>query len=322
MAWTAPRTWLVGEVATAAQLNTHLRDNLRFLKGLDGRTDFESAIAFINDISPAQIIANQNDYNPASLAGAVIVRLTTDASRNITGLQGGADGRIVSIVNVGSFDIVLTDEDALSLAANRFALTGNLTLRADQGVILVYDSTSSRWRVAGSGGPIDASDIRSGTIATARLGSGTAGTTTFLRGDQSWAVPGGSRATQAALEAETDEDTYASPNRVKFSPGVAKAWAIWTPPDTVIDASYNVSSITDNAAGDFTVNWTTAFSSVNYPVVYGGRRTGGDHGEPISEDTSGTQTHSTTAVRLWSTNIADSAQVDQEIASAAAFGDQ
>jgi hypothetical protein len=28
MAWTAPRTWLVGEVATPAMLNVHLRDNL------------------------------------------------------------------------------------------------------------------------------------------------------------------------------------------------------------------------------------------------------------------------------------------------------
>lgn len=28
MAWTAPRTWVTGEVVTAAQLNTHLRDNL------------------------------------------------------------------------------------------------------------------------------------------------------------------------------------------------------------------------------------------------------------------------------------------------------
>lgn len=28
MAWTAPRTWVTSEVVTAAQLNTHLRDNL------------------------------------------------------------------------------------------------------------------------------------------------------------------------------------------------------------------------------------------------------------------------------------------------------
>lgn len=36
-----------------------------------------------------------------------------------------------------------------------------------------------------------ASDITSGTMATARLGSGTANATTFLRGDQTWATPGG-----------------------------------------------------------------------------------------------------------------------------------
>lgn len=33
MAWTTPRTWTVGEVATAAIMNTHLRDNLNHLFG-------------------------------------------------------------------------------------------------------------------------------------------------------------------------------------------------------------------------------------------------------------------------------------------------
>ncbi len=31
MAWTTPRTWVVGEVVTAALMNTHVRDNLSYL---------------------------------------------------------------------------------------------------------------------------------------------------------------------------------------------------------------------------------------------------------------------------------------------------
>ena len=103
------------------------------------------------DISPAQITADQNDYNPTGLSTAAVLRLTSDASRNITGLQGGADGRQLYVANVGSNNIVLNDESASSSAANRFALDGDLTLGADTAATLLYDSTSSRWRLLGVG---------------------------------------------------------------------------------------------------------------------------------------------------------------------------
>ncbi len=47
-----------------------------------------------------------------------------------------------------------------------------------------------------------------------------------------------------------------------------KAWVNFNGTGTVaIRASYNVSSITDNGVGDYTVNFTTAMSDANYSAV-------------------------------------------------------
>lgn len=47
-----------------------------------------------------------------------------------------------------------------------------------------------------------------------------------------------------------------------------KAWVNFNGTGTVaIRASYNVSSITDNGTGDYTVNFTTAISDANYSTV-------------------------------------------------------
>ena len=50
--------------------------------------------------------------------------------------------------------------------------------------------------------------------------------------------------------------------------GLAKAWVNFNGTGTVaIRASLNVSSITDNGTGQYTVNFTTAMSDVNYSSV-------------------------------------------------------
>ena len=96
-------------------------------------------------LTPAQFTANQDNYAPTSGGSTTLWRLTSDASRDLTGIQAGsADLKL--LFNVGSFDIVLKDESASSTAANRFALNGDITLQPDNSVGLWYDSTSSRWR--------------------------------------------------------------------------------------------------------------------------------------------------------------------------------
>lgn len=56
---------------------------------------------------------------------------------------------------------------------------------------------------------------------------------------------------------------------------LCKAWVNFNGTGTVaIRASYNVSSITDNGTGDYTVNFTTAMADANYSYSFGGSNNG------------------------------------------------
>ena len=119
---------------------------------INGHAFIDSGIYFRADISPAQLTANQNDYDPTGNATSSVFRLTSDAPRDITGIAQGQDGRILIVHNVGANNIVLRDESLSSTAANRFALTADVTLTPDTVVMLQYDSTTSRWRMIGGTG--------------------------------------------------------------------------------------------------------------------------------------------------------------------------
>lgn len=79
----------------------------------------------------------------------------------------------------------------LTIAAPNTNTDRTLTLPDNSGTIITSGSTTG----------IDASAISTGTVATARLATGTANNTTFLRGDQTWATAGGAPTTDQVLSA-------------------------------------------------------------------------------------------------------------------------
>jgi len=108
------------------------------------------AFTLKGDISPASFAVGQNDYNPAGLATSSTLRLEPTANVNLTGLQGGVDGRIIIIHNIGTGTLGIPDEDLLSAAGNRFDVGATIYIRQNLGAIFRYDGSSSRWRCVGN----------------------------------------------------------------------------------------------------------------------------------------------------------------------------
>lgn len=107
---------------------------------------FDQSLYLTGDNTPSSITTDQNNYSPSGLASTTILRLQSTTTVNITGLQGGTDGRIIVVCNVGSNDIIFKNSSALSTDINRFLFDDDITVLANQSFILLYDSSANRWR--------------------------------------------------------------------------------------------------------------------------------------------------------------------------------
>lgn len=116
---------------------------------------------FASVISPAQITANQNDYTPTNGLNALVWRLSSDATRTITGIGAGNSGQAIVIENVGSFTIAFSNQDANSAAANQIitGTGGTLNIAANGALTLRYDATTLRWRVISAAQGTNVSEV-------------------------------------------------------------------------------------------------------------------------------------------------------------------
>ena len=134
----------------------------------------------------------------------------------------------------------------------------SVTIQAGDGCLFFTDGTN--WFTTGLF-PAASLTLSAALVADTITGN-TSVTTAALSAST---VAGAAVATQAQQETGSATDRIVSPGRQHFHQSAAKGWV-------QIDAnagnvtSYNVSSIGDNGAGTFTVNWGTDFFSTAYNV--------------------------------------------------------
>lgn len=106
------------------------------------------------------------------------------------------------------------------------------------------------------------------------------------------------------------------------SQAIAKAWVNFNGTGTVaIRDSFNVSSITDNGTGDYTINFTSALANANYAVVgMAGRSTVGSPTDPDISIT-GASAMATTSFRIYTYPGVSGTLTDFEIINLVVFGD-
>ncbi len=130
-----------------------------------GVTQLERGVALGDVISPAQLTANTNDWNPTDLQRASIIRVNTDANfRQLTGITAPnpESNKVLIIRNISANTLLLKQQSTSSTAANRFDFHGyDIPLFPKDEIRLIYDVTLDRWVCP---------NYLSKVIPTARLG--------------------------------------------------------------------------------------------------------------------------------------------------------
>lgn len=112
-----------------------------------GLTTINGLISNTGFGTPPTITVDQNNYNPAAMIGLNTCRIAASDPVSITGfVPGTTASRQLNFTNIGTNPIRFTNEDGASTAANRFGFGSDAFLYEGESLIILYDSTTSRWR--------------------------------------------------------------------------------------------------------------------------------------------------------------------------------
>ena len=199
---------------------------------------------------------------------------TINASTNVFAYSGSGAGLTAGTTPLTAFDIDGGTDIGADLTTSDLIVVDDGAGGTNRKAALSRINTLVQ---AAGGFPLTALDIDGGTdigeaIVDADLlivdnGAGGTNRKTTASRLKTYIGGGPTQANQAAIEGETNENTYIPPDLLKHNPGVAKGWVVYNQSANSILASHNVSSITDTAAGQFDVLWNTDFSSANFAVA-------------------------------------------------------
>jgi hypothetical protein len=157
MGWTAPAAigtdWSVGEVATAAKMNSHLSDNLRYLKGLDGAVSIDDRLTI-----PVTSGTNGKGLRFANGATDIANLQSLDLASNsyiFFATNRQFDGTAWQQLNTRAAGLVQITQDALSYSTFPAASSTPTTRFAidNSGNVGIGTATpQSKLHVAGAGG--------------------------------------------------------------------------------------------------------------------------------------------------------------------------
>jgi hypothetical protein len=129
----------------------------------------------------------------------------------------------------------------------------------------------------------------------------------------------------STLKTSNIQDTSGNNNSTpeEINQGRAKAWVNFDGSAGAVSVrgSFNVSSITENATGDYTINFTTAMSNANYAVTTLGHTKQTANGDQRVLGFDEGNTYSTTAVQITNRWYSGASFAGCTHASVVVFGD-